>query len=190
MSDPRPDAVVIGSGPNGLVAANLLADAGWDVLVLEAAEHVGGAVYSDTSLHPNFITDLFSAFYPLGAASPILAGLHLEEHGLRWTHAPTVLAHIWPDDRSAVLSRNREVTAASVDAFAAGDGQAWLELSAQFDRIHEPLLDSLFTPFPPVRSGIRLARRLGAADLLRFARFGVLPVRRFSSGEKVEIFPS
>src|SRR5690606_31645519 len=65
---PRVDAVVIGSGPNGLVGANLLADAGWDVVVLEAAEAPGGAVRS-AELTPGYVRDVCSAFYPL-AVSP------------------------------------------------------------------------------------------------------------------------
>ncbi|HEX4392933.1 MAG TPA: NAD(P)/FAD-dependent oxidoreductase, partial [Mycobacterium sp.] len=173
------DAVVVGAGHNGLVAANLLVDAGWDVLVVEATDHPGGAVHSDESVQAGFVTDRFSSFYPLGAASPILQSLRLDEYGLSWTHSPTVLTHIWPDNRSAAVSRNRDLTAASIDAFAAGDGQAWLRLVEQFERISEPLLDSLFTPFPPVRAAARLARRMGLAELLRFARFGVTPVRRF-----------
>jgi phytoene dehydrogenase-like protein len=173
------DAVVVGAGHNGLVAANLLVDAGWDVLVVEATDHPGGAVHSDESVQAGFVTDLFSSFYPLGAASPILQSLRLDEYGLSWTHSPTVFTHIWPDNRSAAVSRNRDLTAASIDAFAAGDGQAWLRLVEQFERISEPLLDSLFTPFPPVRAAARLARRMGLADLLRFARFGITPVRRF-----------
>ena len=75
-----PDAVVIGSGPNGLVAANLLVDAGWDVVVLEAQPEPGGAVRSGEVTAPGFVSDLFSAFYPLGAASPVIAALGLEEH--------------------------------------------------------------------------------------------------------------
>jgi len=63
------DAVVIGSGPNGLVAANHLLDAGWSILVLEAQPEVGGAVRSDRSVHPDFVHDTFSAFYPLAAIS-------------------------------------------------------------------------------------------------------------------------
>ncbi|MCW7991751.1 hypothetical protein XF35_42840, partial [Streptomyces platensis subsp. clarensis] len=70
-----PDAVVIGAGPNGLVAANLLLDAGWSVEVLEAQEEPGGAVRSDVGVHPDYVSDVFSAFYPLAAASPILARL-------------------------------------------------------------------------------------------------------------------
>ncbi|MEP6598646.1 MAG: NAD(P)/FAD-dependent oxidoreductase [Actinomycetota bacterium] len=172
------DAVVIGAGHNGLVAGCLLADAGWDVEVVEAMPHPGGAVRSDRSLHPDFVTDLFSAFYPLAVASPILASLDLERHGLHWTHAPEVLAHVLPDDRVATLSRNLDTTAASLDAFAAGDGAAWRAMFEQYCAIREPLIRALFRPFPPVRPGVALLRRLGAADALRFARFAVTPVRR------------
>src|SRR5664280_3912529 len=73
------DAVVIGAGHNGLVAANLLADAGWQGLVLETEDTPGGAVRSAAGFGPGFTTDLFSAFYPLGAASPVLRGLGLQE---------------------------------------------------------------------------------------------------------------
>jgi phytoene dehydrogenase-like protein len=90
------DAVVIGAGPNGLAAANLLTDAGWDVLVLEANEQPGGAVRTAEVTAPGFRNDLFSAFYPMTAASPVFADLELHRHGLRWTHAPAVLAHPRP----------------------------------------------------------------------------------------------
>src|SRR3954449_9754114 len=86
------DAVVIGAGHNGLVAAAMLADAGWDVVVLEAQPEPGGAVKS-AELFPNYVSDLYSAFYPLSVASPALGALHLEDHGLRWTHAPAVVGH-------------------------------------------------------------------------------------------------
>src|SRR4051812_45318131 len=120
------DAVVIGAGPNGLVAANLLVDAGWDVVVLEASPQPGGAVRSaDDFPAPGFTGDLFSAFYPLAAASPVLDRLDLDRYGLTWTHAPAVLAHVFDDGRAAVLSRDLDATAASVDAFAPGDGDAW-----------------------------------------------------------------
>ena len=79
---PAYDAVVIGSGPNGLVAANRLVDAGWSVVVLEAQPRPGGAVASDTDVHPGFVHDTFSAFYPLSAISPTMTSLGLEEHGL------------------------------------------------------------------------------------------------------------
>ncbi|MFJ9963125.1 phytoene desaturase family protein [Streptomyces avermitilis] len=178
-----PDAVVIGAGPNGLVAANLLADAGWSVTVLEEQDEPGGAVRHDNGVDPDFTTDLFSSFYPLAAASPVLAGLHLEREGLRWSHAPRVLAHPLSDGRCAVLGRNLDDTAASLDAFAAGDGAAWRELHDVWERLRPDLLDALFTPFPPVRAGVRLAARLRAGGGLRLARSLVLPVRRLGEEE-------
>src|SRR3990170_4377232 len=99
------DAVVIGAGPNGLVAANVLADAGWDVLVLEAAPWPGGAVRSAELMEPGFRNDLCSAFYPFAPVGP-LAALGLEDHGLRWAHSPLVLAHPASDGTCAVLSRS------------------------------------------------------------------------------------
>lgn len=175
------DAVVIGAGPNGLVAANALADAGWSVLLLEAAPQVGGAVRTAEVTVPGFRTDLFSAFYPLAAASPVIRDLDLAEHGLEWAHAPDVLAHALDDGRVAVLSRSLERTAASLDEFAPGDGDAWTELAAGWQRIRDPLLDALFTPFPPVRSALRLLRRTGLPGGLDLARLAVLPVRRLAA---------
>ena len=67
-----PDAVVIGAGPNGLVAANMLVDRGWGVTVLEAAHHPGGAVRSSELIEPGFVNDMFSAFYPFAAVSPAI----------------------------------------------------------------------------------------------------------------------
>ncbi|HZE15240.1 MAG TPA: FAD-dependent oxidoreductase, partial [Mycobacterium sp.] len=101
------DAVVIGAGHNGLVAASMLADAGWDVLVLEAQPEPGGAVRS-AELTPGYITDLFSSFYPMTAASPAIAALRLEDHGLRWSHAPAVVGHprSGADDDAPILHRD------------------------------------------------------------------------------------
>ncbi|WP_375481295.1 phytoene desaturase family protein [uncultured Jatrophihabitans sp.] len=175
-----PDAVVIGAGHNGLVAANVLADAGWDVLVLEAASSPGGAVKSDRSLHPNYVTDWYSSFYPLSAASPVLDRLGLDGWGLRWSHAPHPLAHVLPDGRVALLDRDVDVTAASLERFAPGDGDAWRQVVSQYERISEALLTIVLTPFPAPRAIARLVRTLGVAELLRFARFAVLPVREYA----------
>ncbi|WP_329293820.1 phytoene desaturase family protein [Streptomyces sp. NBC_01455] len=178
-----PDAVVIGAGPNGLIAANLLADAGWSVEVLEAQDEPGGAVRHDRGVDPDFASDLFSAFYPLAAASPVLAALNLEREGLGWSHAPKVLAHPLQDGHCAVLSRDPEETAASLETFAPGDGAAWKELREVWETLRPDILDALFTPFPPLRAGARLAWRLRAAGGLRLARTMVLPVRRLGEEE-------
>jgi phytoene dehydrogenase-like protein len=109
-----PDAIVIGAGPNGLVGANRLADAGLEVLVLEAQPRPGGAVRSGELVERGFVSDLFSAFYPLGIASPHLRALQLEEHGLQWLHAPAVVAHPASDGTCATLYRDVERSAESV----------------------------------------------------------------------------
>src|ERR671916_1479863 len=146
-----PDAVVIGAGPNGLVAANLLADEGWDVVVLEAEPEPGGAVRSGELTLPGFVHDRFSAFYPLGAGSPHISGLGLERHGLRWRRAPVVVADPGADGSVALLSSDPEETAASLDAFAPGDGAAWHELMAWWEKVGPPFMAALLDPFPPVR---------------------------------------
>jgi phytoene dehydrogenase-like protein len=178
-----PEAVVIGAGPNGLVAANLLADAGWSVEVLEEQSEPGGAVRHDRGVHPDYVSDLFSSFYPLAAASPVLARLHLEREGLRWSHAPYVLAHPLSDGRCALLGRNIDDTAAALSAFSPGDGDAWRELHRVWERLGPDLVEALFTPFPPVRAAARLAVRLRGSGGLRLARSMMLPVRRLGEEE-------
>jgi phytoene dehydrogenase-like protein len=168
--DEQRDAVVIGAGPNGLVAANLLADAGWDVLLLEAQPTVGGAVRSDADVAPGFVHDTFSSFYPLAAASPTIQGLHLERHGLVWRQAPAVLGTPFDDGTWALLHRDPRETAAALDEHAAGDGGAWLDLLHTWERIGDQLVAGLLTPFPPVRPALGLARRLPRAGGLSFVQ--------------------
>jgi phytoene dehydrogenase-like protein len=175
------DAVIVGGGHHGLVAAAVLADAGWDVCLLEATEHLGGAVRS-APLRPGFVTDLYSSFYPLCAASPVLRSLRLPEHGLRWSHAPAVLAHPPRPGAAAaaVLPRDPHHTAAGLSAAHPADGPAWLGLVEQWQRIRGPVLRSLFSSFPPVRGAAALVHAVGAAGALRLARFLALPARRMA----------
>lgn len=174
------DAVVVGAGHNGLVAANLLADAGWDVVVLEASPGVGGAVRSETGLAPGFVTDRFSSFYPMTAASPVFRDLHLEDHGLAWTHAPSVLAHLRPGAPAAVLHRDAGRTAAGLDLDHPGDGEAWMTLAEEWERVGPAIIEALLAPFPPVRPALRLANaaRLDLWDLVRRL---ILPVGTLTS---------
>jgi phytoene dehydrogenase-like protein len=179
----RGDAVVVGAGHNGLVAANLLADAGWEVEVLEATGEAGGSVRTAELTAPGFHCDVFSAFFALGAASPVLRRLELERYGLEWVHAPLVVAHPLGDGRCAVLSRDLAETAASLEAFASGDGAAWERLYGRWRRLRGPVLSGLFSLFPPVKAGLTLATRMPPRELLRFARFALLPVRRLAEEE-------
>ncbi|HYH35308.1 MAG TPA: NAD(P)/FAD-dependent oxidoreductase [Nocardioides sp.] len=177
------DAVVVGAGPNGLVAANLLADAGWSVLLLEEQPDVGGAVRSDRELDPDFVHDTFSAFYPLGAASPALRALDLEAYGLVWRHAPAVMGHPGLDGSWALLHREPEDTAEAFEQAAPGDGERWLDLCHTWDRVGDSLVEALFAPFPPVRAGARLlpaVMRAGGLDLIRTLLLPALDLgRRF-----------
>ncbi len=173
-----PDAVVIGAGPNGLVAANVLADAGWDVLVLEEQDRPGGAVKSGELTEPGFVSDLFSAFYPLAAARSPLRGLGLEDHGLRWRRSALAVAHPAEDGTCPVLSTDLDETAASLDAFAPGDGDEWRRLYGLWQRVDAEVMGMLTGGFPPLRPAARLAAKLGPQGSLRMARMSVMGVRR------------
>src|SRR5882724_1218934 len=87
------DAVIVGSGPNGLAAAITLAQAGRSVLVLEASETIGGGCRSKELTLPGFIHDVCSAVHPFAVNSPFFRLLPLQQYGLEWLEAPSALAH-------------------------------------------------------------------------------------------------
>src|SRR5947209_8770622 len=78
------------------------------------------------------------------------------------------------------VGRDPQATAAGLDSYSPGDGDAWLTLVERFERLREPLLAALFRPFPPVVPAVRLLRELGSAEALRFARFALQPLRRWT----------
>src|SRR2546423_15485751 len=107
------DAVVIGSGPNGLVAACTLARAGWRVLVLEAQPRPGGAVYSLETTLPGYIHDVGAAFFPFAQMSPAFRSLALHEVGLTWRTGLYESAHPAPDGTCACIARDIDRAAAA-----------------------------------------------------------------------------
>jgi phytoene dehydrogenase-like protein len=171
------DALVVGSGPNGLTAAIEMARAGWRVLVLEAAERAGGAVASEELTLPGFHHDTFSAVYPAAAASPVFARMPLERHGLRWVHPAACLAHPLPDGTAVALYRDVDRTAASLDAVHAGDGERWRAFAAPFVRHFDALRETMLAGFPPLRGPLRLTAGLGPRGMLGFARLLLMPAQ-------------
>src|SRR5438128_6191793 len=108
------DAIVVGSGPNGLAAAITLARAGRAVLVLEANETIGGGTRSAELTLPGFVHDVCSAVHPLGLGSPFFRQLPLEKYGLRWVQPEFPLAHPLGEGTAAVLQRSVPETAAGL----------------------------------------------------------------------------
>ena len=169
-----PDAVVIGAGPNGLVAANLLADRGWDVVVVEQQRTPGGGVRSSELIEPGYENDHCSAFYPLTVVSPAMKQLRLEEFGLRWLRNDVAIAHPARGGSCPAIQRTVEETGASLGA----DAAAWRDLHAEWGSIASDVIGLLLgAAFPPVRPAARLVTRRGRPGLLDLAHLAVSPVR-------------
>lgn len=141
------DALVIGSGPNGLAAAVALALEGCSVLVIEGSDVVGGGTRTAELTLPGFRHDVCSAIHPMGVASPFLKALPLGDFGLEWIHPDLPLAHPFDDGTAAVLHRSVEDTAVQFDDFTA---RAYRRLFAPLlGRFDETLGDLLAPPrFP------------------------------------------
>ncbi len=155
MSNARAyDAIVIGSGPNGLAAAIALAQAGRKVLVREAAETIGGGCRSMALTLPGFTHDVCSAVHPLAVGAPFLRTLHLEEHGLEWIHPPAPLAHPFDDGTAALLERGIEATSETLGE----DAAAYDKLVRPFVEKWPQLSDELLRPIRLPRHPFLLAR--------------------------------
>lgn len=139
----RVDAVVVGSGPNGMAAAIELARNGRSVLVVESHARVGGGTRTDELTLPGFRHDVCSAVHPTGILSPFLRQLPLHEHGLEWVKPPLSVAHPLDDGRAALLGLSVEETARQLGA----DGRAWTRLVTPFLKRPHKLLENLLAPF-------------------------------------------
>jgi phytoene dehydrogenase-like protein len=167
----RYDAVIVGSGPNGLAAALTLARAGRSVLVLEAKETIGGGSRSAELTLPGFTHDVCSAIHPLGLASPFFRSLPLAEHGLEWIHPPAALAHPLDDGSVAVLERSIEATGATLGRDASRYARLITPLVDRYEALLEGILGPLRLPRHPfVLAGFGL-KALGSARGLAERRF-------------------
>lgn len=163
------DAVVVGSGPNGLVAAITLAEAGWRVVVLEAADHYGGGTRTEELTLPGFHHDVCSTAHPLALASPAFRHLQLERDGLRLAHPEIPLGHPLEPGRSLFLHRDIAQTTAQLGR----DARAWDRTVGAMGRRWQSLSDGVLEPLaiPP-----RTPLTTGA-----FGAAGVWPTTWFTS---------
>ena len=164
------DAIVIGSGPNGLAAAIALAQAGCSVLVVEAKETIGGGARSAELTLPGFVHDVCSAIHPTSLVSPFLRTLPLEQYGLQWAYPSAEVAHPLDDGTAAMLERSLEDTGRSFDDVH--DARAYRALMEPLTRdamaLYRELLGPIGFPSSPIlmmRFGLRAMR--SASSLAR-----------------------
>lgn len=159
------DAVVIGSGPNGLAAAITLAQAGAAVLVIEGKETPGGGTRTQPLTLPGFLHDVCSAVHPMGLASPFLRSLPLQQHGLAWLHPELPLAHPLDHGQAAILSRSLAETVEQLGA----DGN-------RYQRLFAPLIESAGDLLQDVLGPLKIPRHP-----FTLARFGLRALRSASA---------
>ena len=178
------DAVVVGSGPNGLAAAITLAREGLSVLVLEANSTIGGGARSAELTLPGFVHDVCSAIHPLAAGSPFFKTLPLERFGLKWIQPEIALAHPLDDGTAALLYRDVDLTADSLGRDGSNYrklmqplARDWAKLSAEF---LQPMLHLPRHPIALAKFGIRalcsttfLARKLFGSESTRALFAGI-----------------
>jgi len=160
-----PDAVVVGSGPNGLSAAIAIAQAGRSVVVYEAEPTIGGSARSLELTLPGFVHDICAAIHPFAVASPFFKTLPLAAFGLEWIEPPVQLAHPFDNERTALIYRSVDRTAADLDA----DG-----------RTYRTLIGRVANDWPRLESAVMGPLRLPRHPFT-LARFGLHALGSFQS---------
>jgi len=154
MSKKDFDAIVVGSGPNGLSAAITLQKAGLSVLIVEAKSTIGGGMRTAELTLPGFKHDICSAIHPMAMGSPFFADLPLHEHGLEFVHAPLAAAHPFDNGNAAILSRSIKETAKSLGK----DGYAYLNLIQPLVESWPKIVDDTLGPLGIPKHPLLLAQ--------------------------------
>lgn len=144
------DAVIIGSGPNGLAAAIVLARAGRKVLVVEAEATIGGGARSAELTLPGFVHDVCSAVHPLAVGSPFFRTLPLTRHGLEWVQPPAPLAHPLDGGTAVMLEREIGMTGQSLERDARAYRKLIEPLVGAWHQLEGPLLGPVSLPRHPL----------------------------------------
>ncbi len=176
------DGVVIGSGPNGLAAAIVLARAGRSIVVLEAEEQIGGGTRSGTLTLPGFTHDVCSAVHPMAVASPFLRTLPLHQHGLEWIYPRYPLAHPFDGGTAAILDHSIENTCQALGVDGTGYEKLIGPLASKWSLLEEYILGPIRMPSHPLvmaRFGIHA---LQPASQLARSSFKSEPARALFAG--------
>jgi len=163
------DAVVVGSGPNGLAAAVEIARAGHSVCVLESRDTIGGGARTAELTLPGFLHDVCAAVHPLAIASPFFKTVPLAQYGVEWVHSPACLAHPFDDGPAAMLYRSIGKTCATLGT----DGHPYEKFFSVLVKNAEKLIPEILSP------PVHLPRH--PVSLMRFGIHAIRSAERFSN---------